>query len=277
VNTDWASLSAEQLQAYAAEHFEDHNDGSSSFFKPEQGLWKLESIDPLQIHAFESRESACAWILEEIEFFNSIRNPRGQMYQTMIEKGISEPVIVGVAHAGAKLWDGYHRAAIAMVRGEPLRSVVGYADTLVASLTGETKRRTNMREVRLLSIGTYDIHSQTGSYHVKVDDKERSLHLSAIHTKTNANRLAIQGLIEGVKKLKEPSSITIITDRQIGLNNGKALNQDKVDELTTLLERGGHRYELVFNKGRGREVRNEIHNANPKLKNWHPTSESMTP
>ena len=118
--------------------------------------------------------------------------------------------------------------------------------------------------VRVLSIGMYDIKSGTGSYHVKVDNQGNPLYLTSVLSNSNANRLAIQGLIEGVKAVSEKSKIVLVSDRQIGLKHSSGLNQDKLDELFSLLERNGHEYEFEFNKGRGREVRNEIHRSKPQ-------------
>jgi hypothetical protein len=156
MDISWSTLSSDQLKAEAASYLEDHNDGSTAFFDPDQGLWRLESIDPLKLSAFDSRKAADAWIREEIQAFYLMGDSRGQMYQTMIESGFNDPVIVGVSHEGAKLWDGYHRTAIAMVRGEKIPSIVGYADPLVASLSDEP-RTFSQRELEAMDIDILDV------------------------------------------------------------------------------------------------------------------------
>jgi hypothetical protein len=153
---DWASLSTEQLKTEALEHLQDHDDGSTAFFDPNQGLWRLEVIDPFKLSAFHSKEAASLWIREEIEFFNSVSDGRGQLYQSMIEDGFSDPVIVGASHESAKLWDGYHRTAIAMARGEALPAVVGYSDPLVPSLSGQP-RIFSQRELEVMDIDILDV------------------------------------------------------------------------------------------------------------------------
>lgn len=147
---DWTTLDIGELQAEAEGYRDDHDDGSTAFFDPDQGLWKLELIDPMAVAAFDSKGSAAAWIKKEIEFFNSIADSRGRLYQEMIDNGVNDPVIVGVSSDCAKLWDGFHRTAIAMTRGEGLLAIVGYADSLVKSLSMAPQPKINSKPNRCI-------------------------------------------------------------------------------------------------------------------------------
>lgn len=147
-------LSHEQLVELATSHRQDHDDSSTSFFEPEAGVWRIEDLDPLTLGAFPSISAAKTWIAEEIAYFAESGDQRAATYQAMLEHGVEDPVIAGVSHDGAKLWDGYHRAAIAMVRGESLTSVVGYSDGLVPALSGEprvfTQSQLEMMDIDIL-------------------------------------------------------------------------------------------------------------------------------
>lgn len=221
MDISWSTLSSDQLKAEAASYLEDHNDGSAAFFDPDQGLWRLESIDPLKLSAFDSREAAEAWIKEEIQAFNLMGDSRGKMYQTMIESGFIDPVIVGASHEGAKLWDGYHRTAIAMVRGEKLPSIVGYADPLVASLSDEP-RIFSQRELEAMDIDILDMMAFgcKGGEILELDPKEIHIKYPGdLDNPIEKFRLGGMAWVRSVS-FEEPVEVSIGDDGKKSLEDG---------------------------------------------------------
>lgn len=129
-------MNAEEIITLALNHRHDHDDQSSSFFDPNSGIWRFDHLDPMLTGAFSSIDEARIWLHEEIAYFSNNGDCRASIYQELLENGVKEPVVIGVSAEGPKLWDGYHRTAIAIVREELLPSVVGYSDPMLPSLSG---------------------------------------------------------------------------------------------------------------------------------------------
>lgn len=122
---NWMSLSPVELAQEAAGYRHDNDDGSDCFFNPERADWVLASIDPSDLGAFESIESARSWLEAEIDAFQRDGNARADLYETLLREWFRDPVVIGLSKNTMALWDGYHRTAIAMIRGEPLFAIVG--------------------------------------------------------------------------------------------------------------------------------------------------------
>lgn len=65
---DWLSLTQENLAIEASLYRHDHDDGSPAFFDSHLADWSLDWLNPHDLNAFESTESAQIWIHEEIKF-----------------------------------------------------------------------------------------------------------------------------------------------------------------------------------------------------------------
>lgn len=108
----------------------DNCDDSSHYFEPCQGNWEFQSHYPLSrlLHegCFATREDAFAWLANEIRMFHDDGMPeRADHYRRMLFEPIDEPIVVGEVDGKARIWDGWHRAAVAIIRGEPIRAIVG--------------------------------------------------------------------------------------------------------------------------------------------------------
>lgn len=123
---DWASLSPADLRDEASMFRYDHDDGSDCYFDAEAAEWQLQVIDPSTVDAFGDVEAAKDWLRDEITSLRAsgLEN-RAAEYEQMIQDGIEDPVIIGASNGRLALWDGWHRTAIAMVRGEQLLAIVG--------------------------------------------------------------------------------------------------------------------------------------------------------
>ncbi|MFK4131959.1 hypothetical protein ACI2KR_06645 [Pseudomonas luteola] len=123
---DWASLSKDDLRDEAAEYRHDNDDGSGCFFDADCADWSYQILNPSAIGAFESAEEARVWIVDEISALRADGNGgRAASYEQMLTAGFSDPVVIGSNGGELSLWDGYHRTAIALVRGDMLPAIVG--------------------------------------------------------------------------------------------------------------------------------------------------------
>lgn len=124
--TDWQSLSEDELRQEAAAYRGEIDDGSTFFFDPSAANWKLQYLDPKKLGVFNSVEDAQYWLDIEMDLLNtngyeSITDD----YEFMLENGVSDPIVVGEHESKFTIWDGYHRSAIAVIRGEPVLAIVG--------------------------------------------------------------------------------------------------------------------------------------------------------
>lgn len=126
MSINWFAISTDKLALEASLHSYDHDDGSSSFFKPDLADWSLEWLDPQDLKAFDSKQAAKSWIDDEIEILQeSGEGMRALTYQKMLIDGILDPIIVGKSSESISVWDGFHRIAISMVRNERILCIVG--------------------------------------------------------------------------------------------------------------------------------------------------------
>lgn len=122
-----------------------------------------------------------------------------------------------------------------------------------------------MKKVTIYSRGTCDTSSREGSYFIKLDYMGKYKGFTGPCYDATVNRCIIQGLIEGVKKVKEPCKIQLITATKIGVKkyvrSRKGTNKDLLAELLLLLEKGLHHYTFTVLEGEGVWLRNEIESA----------------
>ncbi len=131
---DWASLSEEELRDEAAGYRHDNDDGSGCFFDADCAGWSYQLLEPSSVGAFASPEEARVWIAGEIAALRADGNEgRAASYEQMLANGFSDPVVVGCNEGDMSLWDGYHRTAIALVRGDMLPAIVGVPSLPVPS------------------------------------------------------------------------------------------------------------------------------------------------
>lgn len=123
---DWKALPPADLADEAAAFRHDNDDGSAYFFDPEDADWRFEMTDPALLAAFSGPDEARTWIDTEIATFEADgMTGRAHAYRSMLTDGFTDPVIIGQIGSQGRLWDGWHRTAIAMVRGEGLPAIVG--------------------------------------------------------------------------------------------------------------------------------------------------------
>ncbi len=123
---EFRSLTSTELALLVAADRSDNDDGSPYFFDASAAEWRFELIEPAMLGAFESTTQARSWIEAEIQMFQEDgQELRADFYRQMLAEGFTEPVTVGQIGVEGRLWDGWHRTAIAIVRGELLPAIVG--------------------------------------------------------------------------------------------------------------------------------------------------------
>lgn len=122
---NWSILSAEILCKEAAQYRHDHDNGSACFFDADRAHWHLQHIDPASLGAFSSAATADHWLQSEIALLRAEGDGRAVVYEDMLLNGFTDPIVVGMALQDSAIWDGYHRTAISMIRGEQLLAIVG--------------------------------------------------------------------------------------------------------------------------------------------------------
>ena len=75
---------------------------------------------------------------------------------------------------------------------------------------------------------------------------------------TTANRCIIQGLIEGVRNLREPCEVTLVTSTSLGLPKLKGTNVDILRVLVSALEERNCTFTSNVVDGQGDDLRNRI-------------------
>lgn len=130
---DVTAYTAEEMREEARTYRHDNDDGSACFFDPDLAEWRLAQIDPLSLGVFDGIEEAQQWLDSEIAMHEADGVPQDH-WVTFLHEGIDEPVVVGEADGQRRLWDGYHRTAIAMMRQEPLLALVGRLTTMTSSI-----------------------------------------------------------------------------------------------------------------------------------------------
>jgi hypothetical protein len=125
---DWWHCSSAELVREAELVHGDHDDASEAFFQPEEGSWSVRLIDPMAVNAFDSAADASEWLSAEISMLEADGLGGHLAYREMLELGICDPVVVSTDGEVYTLWDGFHRTAIAIIRGEPLLAIVGSRD-----------------------------------------------------------------------------------------------------------------------------------------------------
>lgn len=122
----FSQQSQRELQKLAECFRPDHDDGSAFFFAPVEAYWDQQTIDPAKLGAFSNPVEAAEWLDSEIAMLKADgHDSYAECYQDMLRVGVKEPVIASRISTEHRLWDGYHRTAVALIRGESLPAIIG--------------------------------------------------------------------------------------------------------------------------------------------------------
>ena len=130
-----------------------------------------------------------------------------------------------------------------------------------------------MKEVNIYTYGVCksNLIKKPGSYVTILEYKGKLKQIDGFIEETTSNRVMITGMIQAVKRLKEPCKIHFYNVTQLGFKkiiNKKGdykrtslkCNGDLLNELSELLEQGGHEIEEHITK----EYENKLRSCNRK-------------
>lgn len=113
-------------------------------------------------------------------------------------------------------------------------------------------------QVRISAIGSCDTGTRVGNYEVLVEHCGKRQILKRTFTDTTVNRCIIQGLIDAVLPLSEPSQVTFVVATQLGLSSSgraKGKNADLLHELIAALDKNNCTFTCEVMAGQGDELR----------------------
>lgn len=118
-----------------------------------------------------------------------------------------------------------------------------------------------MKAIGIYSVGSCDAGTREGFCEVLLEynGKSKYVHLH-IHD-TTANRCIIEGLLTGVRLIKEPCAVTLTTATKIGVERalrGKGVNFDLVQTLIAELQARRCTFDFDVWEGRGEELRSKV-------------------
>lgn len=123
------TASPEVLCEWAEGYRGDNDDGGDGYFDPKKATWSFDRNYPASkfLHAgvFLTRELAKEWLLGEIsDFISDGMDYRANDYLKMMVEPIRDAVIVGEANGVGFVWDGFHRVAAILARGDSFIPVI---------------------------------------------------------------------------------------------------------------------------------------------------------
>ena len=122
----------EGLRAQAAGYaYDNHGPGDPGWCKPQYADWTQESLSADQLtNIFASVEEARAWIQGEVAMDRDDEMHRN--WHLLLEEDIREEVVVFIFEDKAYVWDGWHRIAASIVKGVPVKAIVGRRKPVLA-------------------------------------------------------------------------------------------------------------------------------------------------
>jgi ribonuclease HI len=124
-----------------------------------------------------------------------------------------------------------------------------------------------MKKVVIYSRGSCDHSTREGVFAIQLEYMGRTKNFTGSVSDTTAHGCIIQGCIEGVKKLKEPCKVELITSTHMGISKymkGKGVNKGLISELIDLLESNGSEYLFTVIGGQSHWLNNKIANVSSK-------------
>jgi len=123
------NYSQEQMIDIASMYQYDNDDGSDLFFEPQDGVWTYHTAYPLceLINIMPGGADAWReWFVNETAIFlkEGLRD-----YRELLNKPVTDPVVLAVKDKQVAIWDGYHRIAASIINNRPLPAIVGQPPT----------------------------------------------------------------------------------------------------------------------------------------------------
>jgi len=118
-------MTQNEMIAYAEQFRTDNADDSQFFFPARAGYWKECVLAPSDFtDVWANSAEARSYLEAEIRMRVKDELPHAD-FVDMLRHGVNEPVVVTCINGVYRIWDGYHRIATAIIRGEPILALVG--------------------------------------------------------------------------------------------------------------------------------------------------------
>lgn len=116
---------SQQLREFAGEHLHDnHEPGSPGYCCPSKANWTMELLTPDQLtNVFADAAEARRWFDEEI--IMDREDDMNRQWDRLLVEDIVEEVVILIREGKAYIWDGWHRTAAAIIKGVPIKAIVG--------------------------------------------------------------------------------------------------------------------------------------------------------
>lgn len=124
---------------------------------------------------------------------------------------------------------------------------------------------THRKKVTISSVGSCDAATRLGHFEALMEYNGKPKYLKHELTDTTANRCIIQGLIDGVRNLREPCEVTLVAATSLGLSSFPRLkgpNADILQVLVSALEERNCTFTFEVVGGQGDELRSRIRMGN---------------
>jgi ribonuclease HI len=118
-----------------------------------------------------------------------------------------------------------------------------------------------MKTISIYSVGSCDTATRLGTGESLLEYNGKTKYLYQQLQDTTANRCIIEGLIAGVRQLKEPCSVLLVTATKIGVKKairGKGVNADLMGRLIKDLRERECVFDFEVWEGRGDELRFKV-------------------
>ena len=134
------SMTQNEMEKYAEMYRSDNNDSSSAFLPASEITWIEGFLSP---HAFSSvftHESATNWLNSEVKIHKG--DQIADTYIDLQKNPAVNPVVVVFQKGKPMIWDGYHRIAAAIIRGQPIYAIFSISLLEPLVLATELESRT---------------------------------------------------------------------------------------------------------------------------------------
>jgi hypothetical protein len=127
--THESEASEETLRSWVSSWQSANDDGGPGYFDPEDGSWTYDPVFPAQKlidgGVFSSKEDAAMWLRGEIDMHRADGNEgRAAEYESLLVEPIRDAVYLTEVDGQISIWDGWHRSAAILARGDSTLAVV---------------------------------------------------------------------------------------------------------------------------------------------------------
>lgn len=123
---DYTVMSADELRGEAQQYQHDNqSEGDPGYCEASNADWRYELVAPKALSdVFTTQQKAKEWLDAELDMDRS--EQLGRDWSRLLTEQIEEPVTLLARNGRVYVWDGWHRIAAAIIKGESIKAIVGY-------------------------------------------------------------------------------------------------------------------------------------------------------